>query len=500
MKVALIGPQWHEMVNSYPSLGLGYLAAIAEQEGHEAAIFDMGLRPTQPIGEAVAEIVGWRPDVIAFTSMTTSYKSVEDAAALLKAALPAPIIIGGPHATTLPELTLRNPHIDFLVYGEGEYVFRDWLRQVRPAESRSRGFGRSDAEWRQIVGLWYKDAHGNVVNGGERALIPDLDALPFPARHLFDLKAYPLYAPDGAQMLTVLTSRGCPYKCSFCFKGIVGRTYRQRSPENIVAELRHLMDRYGVRNFYFMDDLFTINVKRLEAILDYFIAQDLDVRWRCLARVDRVNPELLRKMHRAGCRQIHFGIESGNPEILKKTAKHIALDQVRQAIEWTEDAGIMSKGYFILGLPGDNEATMNETIEFAASLRLSEAMFSIATPFPGTELWEELVHRNPETVYSADFTKSYYYNSYLSEIAPFMNVSDVSDDVLSQMAIQARERFLAAKEKRKYVRYFGHAWGQRVWQVSQVKPVRSAAKAVLNLGLFPRFRALAPKDEVQAWE
>ena len=138
-----------------------------------------------------------------------------------------------------------------------------------------------------------------MVNGGERELIPDLDELPFPARHLFDLKSYPLYAPTGEQMLTVLTSRGCPYKCSFCFKGIVGRTYRQRSPENIVAELRELIDRYGVRNFYFMDDLFTINVKRLEAILDYFIAQDLDVRWRCLARVDRVTPELLRKMYQS---------------------------------------------------------------------------------------------------------------------------------------------------------------------------------------------------------
>jgi radical SAM superfamily enzyme YgiQ (UPF0313 family) len=499
MRVALIGPKWHEMVNSYPSLGLGYLAAIAEQEGHEAAIFDMGLRPNKLLADEVREIIAWRPDVVAFTSMTTSYQSVEDSAALLKEALAAPIIIGGPHATTLPELTLQNPHIDFLVYGEGEYVFRDWLRAIKPDEFRNRGFSRA-ADWRQITGLWYKDQDGNIVDGGERELIPDLDVLPFPARHLFDLKAYPLYAPDGRQMITVLTSRGCPYKCSFCFKGIVGRTYRQRSPENIVAELRHLIDRYGVRNFYFMDDLFTINVKRLEAILDYFISQDLDVRWQCLARVDRVTPELLKKMYRAGCRQIHFGIESGNPEILQKTAKHINLDQVRQAIEWTEDAGIMSKGYFILGLPGDNERTMNETIEFAASLPLSEAMFSIATPFPGTELWEELVHRNPETAYSADFTKSYYYNSYLSDIAPFMNVSDVSDELLSKMAIQARERFLAARQTRKFVRYFGPTLGKRVWQVAQVKPVRSAAKAVLNLGLFPRFRALAPKDEVQAWE
>lgn len=492
MKVALIGPKWHEMVNSYPSLGLAYLAAIAEREGHEVAVFDMGLRPNKPIPDEVKEIVAWRPDVIAFTSMTTSFRSVEEAVALLKAALgpQVPIVIGGPHATTLPELTLQNPHIDFLVYGEGEYVFLDWLRQV----------AAGDARWDKVTGLWYKDAAGQVVNGGERELIPDLDELPFPARHLFDLKAYPLYAPTGEQMLTVLTSRGCPYKCSFCFKGIVGRTYRQRSPENIVAELRQLIDRYGVRNFYFMDDLFTINVKRLEVILDYFIEQDLGVRWRCLARVDRVTPPLLKKMYQAGCRQIHFGIESGNEEILKKTAKHINLDQVRQAIEWTEDAGIMSKGYFILGLPGDTEQTMNETIEFAASLRLSEAMFSIATPMPGTELWEELVHKNPATAYNADFTKSYYYNSYTSEIAPFMNVSDVSDDALSKMAIRARRRFLQSKEKRKYVRYFGPKLGDRLYRIAQIAPIHAVGRKALNLGLFPRFRQLQPKRERQAWE
>ena len=130
MKVALIGPKWHEMVNSYPSLGLAYLAAIAEQDGHEAAVFDMGLRPNKPLAQEVAEIIAWQPDVIAYTAMTTSYQSVEDSVAMLKAALGVPTIIGGPHATTLPELTLQNPNFDFLVYGEGEYVFRDWLRQI----------------------------------------------------------------------------------------------------------------------------------------------------------------------------------------------------------------------------------------------------------------------------------------------------------------------------------------------------------------------------------
>ncbi len=319
-------------------------------------------------------------------------------------------------------------------------------------------------------------------------MIKDLDALPYPARHLFRLDEYPLYAPTGEQMLTVLSSRGCPYNCSFCFKGIVGRTYRQRSPQNITDELEHLMHTYGVRNFYFIDDLFTIDVRRLDKILDHFIERNMDIRWQCLARVDRVNPDLLAKMYRAGCREIHYGIESGNPEVLKRTAKHINLDRVRDAVTWTEEVGIRAKGYFILGLPGDNEETIEETIEFAASLPLTEAMFSIATPFPGTQLWNELLRRHPDLVYNADFTKSYYYNSYKSSIAPFMNVSDVPDDVLARKAIEARQRFIEAKKRRIYRESFGPAMGDLLWNVAQFTPVRKVGSALAHAGLFKKFQ------------
>ncbi|MER2599618.1 MAG: radical SAM protein [Caldilineales bacterium] len=488
MKISLIGPKWNEMINSYPPLGLGYLAAIAEQDGHEVRIHDFGLVPDQPLAEDAQEVIDFKPDIVALTSMTTSYHYVEQLAARLKAALSVPVIIGGPHATSLPDGTLANPNIDFLIFGEGEYIFRDFLR----------AYTAGDTHWEQIQGLWYKE-NGKIIPGGSRKPIEDLDALPWPSRHLFDLGKYPLYAPNGEPMLTILSSRGCPYNCSFCFKGIVGRSYHQRSPENIVAELRHVAETYGIRNFYFIDDLFTIDLKRLEKILDYFIDQNLDFRWRCLARVDRVSQPLLKKMYRAGCRQIHYGIESGNDDVLRRTAKHIDLQQVRDAIRWTEEAGIRSKGYFILGLPGDDEATMQETIEFAASLELTEAMFSIATPFPGTALWNELVARNPGTVYDADFTKTYYYNNYTAEIAPFMNVSEVGDAQLSGMALQARERFQQAREERKFVKYFGPQWGRRVYQVARIKPVNAAAKIALDAGLFPRFRQVQPREGASSW-
>jgi len=479
MKVSLISPKWNQMTNSYPPLGLGYLAACLEREGHQVRIHDFGLRPDLPIADEVEGVVTFGPDLVGMTSMTTSHHSQEEAARLLKGRLGVPIVIGGPHATTLPHETLQDPNLDYLVYGEGEETM---VELVRVLESGRNGLD-------QIRGLYYK-VDGEVVANPPRPLIEDLDALPFPARHLYDLDRYGLYTPTGEQMITVLTSRGCPYNCSFCFKEIFGRLYRRRSPENVVAELKEIVAHYGVHDVYFIDDLFTLDPRRLRAMAEAFIREDLDLRWQCLARVDRVTPELLQLMYRSGCREVHYGIESGNPEILAATAKHIKLDQVLQAVTWTEEAGIASKGYFILGLPGDTEETLEQTIAFAASLPLTEAMFSIATPFPGTRLWEELTRKRPELRYDHDFTQAYYYNSYLSEIAPFLNVSEVGDERLSRLAIEARRRFNEAKARRVYVHAFGEPVGGWLWRLSRWGLVRSLGRLGLRLGLFKRFRQL----------
>ena len=488
MRISLIGPKWNQMVNNYPPLGLAYLAAVAEQEGHEVRIHDFGLRPEKPLEDEIAEVLDFRPDLVGFTSMTTSQRSVEQAAGPLKTELGVPLVIGGPHATTLPERTLSDPNFDFLVYGEGEETWRELLRALAAGDER----------YERIAGLWWKQ-DGHIVRNAARPLISDLDALPFPARHLLPLDQYPLYAPDGQPMLTVLSSRGCPYNCSFCFKGIVGRTYRQRSPANIVAELKQLIEHYGARNFYFIDDLFTLDVRRLDALMDAFLEEVPGIRWQCLARVDRVTPAILEKMYRAGCREIHYGIESGNPEILAATAKHIKLEQVEQAVAWTEAAGIASKGYFMLGLPGDNEETMRQTIEFAARLPLTEAMFSIATPFPGTRMWDDLVRKRPGTEYNADFTRAYYYNSYKAEIVPFLNVSEVSDERLSQLVLEARQRFLEAKARRLYLKAFGQRLGAVLWLISRCTPLRLVGRALVRLGLFRRFRRLKTQGGAAIW-
>ncbi len=478
MKVALIGSKWNKLVNSYPSLGLAYIAAILEQEGHEVKLVDMGLHPSIPVEEEMAQVYAFQPDLVGFTSMSTSHHSIERAARLVKEQIGCTTLIGGPHATTLPELTLADPNIDFLIHGEGEQPMRQLVRVL----------SKGATNWDGILGLGYKTIDAQIKINPEAPLIPDLDALPYPARHLFDLDAYPLYDPTGERMITVLSSRGCPYNCSFCFKGIVGRTYRQRSLDNVIGELQHCIDRYNVRSFYFIDDLFTIDARRLEAFCDRVMEVGLHIRWQCLARVDRVTPPILKKMYKAGCREVHYGIESGNPDILKATAKHIDLAQVHQAAQWTDEAGIRGKGYFILGLPGDNDKTIEDTISFAESLPLEEAMFSIATPFPGTRLWDELVRKRPDTVYDSDFTQAYYYNSYTAEIAPFMNVSDVTDERLSKLAIEARRRVQQAKKKRNLQKKLGPQLGGLVWTVSRPEPVRALGRGLMRLPGVSRLR------------
>lgn len=480
MRIALISPKWNKKANDYPPLGLAYLAAVLEADGHELRIFDLGLEPNGSLADDVQRISAFDPQVIGITSMTNLYHSALETATLLKAQLGRPIIIGGPHATVYPERILReSPVIDFVVRGEGEETIRELVVAL---DGNSRDLAK-------INGISYR-LRGEVVSTPDRPLIADLDALPFPARHLFDVRRYGLSTPSGRPMVTILSSRGCPYHCAYCFKGIMGRTYRQRSPGNIIAELRQVMDRYGVRDFYFVDDLFTIDARRLQAITDQLITEKLDIRWQCLARVDRVTAEMLQKMYAAGCRRIHFGIESGNQDILNRIGKGIKLEQVRQAVRWAQDAGIGVKGYFMLGLPGDTEETMQQTIDLAVELNMEQAMFSLTTPFPGTRLWDELVEKRPETEYNQDFTRAYYYGNLDEEIEPFLNVSEVSDAVLSRWMRKAHGALAQSKSKHLYLRSFGPWLGPVLWRVSRFAPMRALARPLLRWGMFKRFAGL----------
>ena len=485
MQIVLVSPKWHQMVNSYPPLGLGYLAAVLEREGHTVSIHDLGLDPKSTLEDDVRRIAAETPDLIGITAMTNNYQSAVELIEQLCETIACPIVMGGPHATLFPDQVLTQAQVDYVVLGEGEETLRELVQSLA-----NQGARPALDSLQAIRGLAF-EIEDRVIQTPPRPLIRDLDALPFPARHLFELDRYPLFANNGERMVTLLSSRGCPFNCSYCFKGIVGRTYRQRSPGNVLAEIEHLVERYGYRHFYFVDDLFTLDQKRLTALAEGIIAAGLDIRWQCLARVDRVNPELLKLMYRAGCREIHYGIESGVPEMLDRIGKQITLEGVRQAVAWTAAAGISAKGYFMLGLPGDTEETIERTIRFAAELELDQAMFSITTPFPGTRLWEELIAQKPETAFGQDFAAAYYYTTNCEELStPFLNVSEVPDDRLAELVVEARKRFDEAKRRRKYAAKLGPGFGNLLYDLSNIPIVRRIGHRILRSPLLQRWSAL----------
>jgi radical SAM superfamily enzyme YgiQ (UPF0313 family) len=372
--------------------------------------------------------------------MTNTYSNALEIAKRLKKHLDIPIISGGPHTTIYPTDTLKNPEIDFVVIGEGEYTTLELLQSNR-------------YEFKNVKGLGYRE-DGNMFINQQRPYIGNLDALPFPARHLLDMEAYLLSSPWGEKMATIMSSRGCPYACTYCFKGLFGSKYRVRSPENILEEILELKNRFGYTCFYFIDDLFTFDTERVKKICSSIHEKNLKIGWQCLARVDRVEYDMLQAMKASGCFKIHLGIESGNAKVLEGIKKHIKLHQVRETVENCKKVGIKTKGYFMLGLPGDTEETMRETITFAYNLDLDETMFSITTPFPGTDMWDAVP--DSEKIYLAElFDRAYYYTS--REDIPLMyNMSKESDKKLLEMLRLAEEMQLMKHLERKYGKLIGH--------------------------------------------
>lgn len=313
--------------------------------------------------------------------MTPNYKSAHMVAKLVKeVSKETTVIMGGAHPTVLPVETLQDPNVDIVVRGEGE------LTAFEVTESIA---GR--LQLKDIAGISFKE-NGKIIQTPERVPIEDLDSLPLPARHLLPVEKYRPFFPDQlfkAPVEAILTSRGCPFRCIFCAARVIsGRKYRWRSPKKVIEEIELLINEYGIQQLGIIDDTFTADKKRAEKICEELITRKLnkDLVWLCATRVDAVDRDLLKKMCEAGCRSISYGIESGSQRLLNLIRKGISLDQAKKAVKSTKEAGIECRGTFILGLPTETRNESMETINFAKELDLDFAKFSLATPYPGTEL------------------------------------------------------------------------------------------------------------------
>jgi anaerobic magnesium-protoporphyrin IX monomethyl ester cyclase len=472
--ITLVSPPWIQgEANPYPPLGIAFIAAVLEENGYKVNLFDLSLEFEKTFEEKIRMVLDSKPDLLGISCMTNTYTNAIKIARDIKKYINVPIVMGGPHPSIFPEETLSDEAVDFIVSGEGEYTM---LELVRDAHE----------QYTNIPGLAFKKAGVIKVNPA-REYIPDLDALPFPARHLLRLDEYRLTTPHGERMATIMTSRGCPYQCSYCYKGMFGNHYRARSAENIIDEIKELESRFGYRNFYFIDDLFTFNPERVSRFCETIIAEKIDIGWQCLARVDRVDYELLRLMKAAGCFKVHFGIESGDQEILKRIRKHTTLDRIRTAVFAARRSGIQTKGYFMLGLPGDTRISMMKTIRFAESLQLDETMFSITTPLPGAELWNSVPQNHKIRMF--DNPENIYYFSDNENRSLLYNMSAEQDSVVLEMLSRSRE----LERRARLVKKFGTVPGILIYKLR--KPLSYIQKALHGSALKPgAWERVAHKD------
>jgi radical SAM superfamily enzyme YgiQ (UPF0313 family) len=358
-----------------PPLGLLHVAGYLEQSSdHRIEILDT--QAEELSFEQIADRVRRaRPDVVGITAMTQTLIDVVRAIEIVQSAAPqARIVLGGPHVHLFPDETIALPGVDFLVQGEGERIFADLLDHIDDPTAL-----------RKVPGLVFQ-SKGRTVNTGRPALIDDLDALPFPARHLTDVTRYDSVLSPRHPVTTMFTSRGCPYVCSFCDRPHLGKKFRARSANSVVDEIQLCVE-LGVSEFLIYDDTFTVRRQRVVDICDEILRRGLDVGFDVRARVDTVDGELLRLMARAGCRGLHYGVESGTEKILEVLRKKIDLQTVKQVFAETRAAGMQALAYFMIGCPTETVEDIRETFRMARDLDPDFLHLTILTPFPGTEIY-----------------------------------------------------------------------------------------------------------------
>ncbi len=366
----------------FPSLSLLYVAAVARAAGCEVLLVDAHAEGLS-VQQTVARLQDFGPDFIGYTVTTYLFFQNLEWIRAIKRALPVPVIVGGVHLSIYPRETLIWPEIDYACIGEAEGTLPDLLAALVTGADLSR-----------VPGLAWRP-HGEAGPGGEKVQVNaaarsiPVDDSPFPARGLIDNSSYYSFISQYQNFTPIITSRGCPFRCIFCEQGSM--PFRPRSPENVVDELELCAREFGVRELDFFDSSFTIRKDRVLAICDLMRRRGLDLVWAVRSRVDCVDREMLDAMRAAGCTRVYYGIESGNREILKVLRKATDLDQIRRTIRDTRDAGLNAFGYFMVGNPFEDAATVRQTIRLAVELDLDYAQFSKVTPMPATELYQMLL-------------------------------------------------------------------------------------------------------------
>lgn len=421
MRVLLVNPFYPIDETPTPPLGIAFLAAALEAAGIDVRVLDYVVFPYST-GHLTAAIDDYRPDILGVTAVTMTFDAAIGVVADARVANPDLFtVMGGAHVSFRAEETLaENPALDAVVVGEGEETLVELVNAVKGAE-------RLD----QVAGIAYRRSDGTTVRTPPRPFCPDINRLPMPARHHLPLGRYRALNLS----ISMTTSRGCPFNCIFCVgRKMVGAKVRYRHPVRVVDELEAIAG-LGFPQVNLADDLFTANAQHCHAVCDEILRRGLEIKWTSFARVDTVSVPVLRKMKTAGCQAVSFGFESGSPDILKNTRKRISVAQMIAAAEMCTTAGVIPHGSFILGLPGETEASVAATLALGRRLKsLGVAYgFHLLAPFPGTEVRDHAADYGIRIL--TDDWSRYHANQSI------VDTGGVSPQVLDDIAIGWKKRF-----------------------------------------------------------
>lgn len=406
-------------VSVYPPIRLAYTAALLEKNNFNVKILDANAFDDhyEDVKEKIKE---YDPDLVLFTTSVTTISFDAKVADITKEINKNIIVVlDDPHiAPVMPEKVLTTfKNIDILILGESEFVTLDLVKNIK--------------DLKKIDGIVYR--YGDEIIKNNPAKPGDINELPNPAYHLLPIKKY--YSLTFARkkpFATIITSVGCPYKCDFCIIGGstiwrgYGGKWRAKTAEKILDEVEYLYEKFKIKDFYFFDETFTVDKKRVIDVCNGLVNRGLKIRWACNSRVDTVDQEMLELMKKTGCWNICYGVESGSETLLNNIHKEITLERAKHIFNVSKKLGLNPSASFMLGLPGENWKTIKETLQFAIKLDPVRAQFVITTPYPGTKLYDYV---KKEGLLKKDYSFSGY-DAYCVDAVPVMSTKEMTAEEL----------------------------------------------------------------------
>lgn len=372
-----------------PPLGIAYIASYLRNNGHDVEIIDFNV--VRDDDEFKKIISRKSPDLVGLSMQTNAMSQTYKLIKVIKDVTPgALVVLGGPHPTVMPELTLQDSLADFIVMGEGEETFLDIANSIRDGEIRSP---------EKIRGVWFRKG-SKISQTPPRPFIEDLDEIPFPARDLLPVKEFYLKQVPPTPLIMpiqhIICHRGCPFNCIFCqptSRKMFGIRVRRRSPANICDEAESVIREYKLKSVYFSADTLTADEKWIKDFCREYKNRD-DIPWIATTRVDTVNRSILTEMKRSGCYFIAFGVESGSEKILRFLRKGIDKKQVKKAIDLCSEIGIMTQSNIMIGNPGETSETLEATYDFIGELSTDIVAPFITNPIVGTDLYDYVIEND----------------------------------------------------------------------------------------------------------